>query len=345
MRCSTVVTACLLAIPLIASLFGFLESVSFLRPAKLHLSKFTETDTHLDKPLPPLLAALYTKVREWERPSSVSKYVPISDTANYTLLVSSTNHTIELLAVDNVQAKGEIHLYRFPVVKEWIITGKHWEQIWKLELPGEISAWAVCSDSSCFCVAYRSELGTRVRYFPGIQKQIYDDFELPGAGMLQALTASNTSIGFHRDLDLQPFTVLSLLPIYDIEEHEIVILLKEDSAWVLGGGRVQGLLENSTDSAVIGLQYVYAIEADWMIVTSTTPPGPDSSLAYLYNHLYYSVNHSEWLQFSNFHHNMTFPAQIPAHCSYSISEPLNSSMSAGVSLVASSHSFLSYSWQ
>ena len=345
MRCSTVVTSCLLAIPLIASLFGLLESVSFLRPSKLHLSKFTETDTHLDKPLPPLLAALYTRVRGWERPSSDSKYVPISDTANYTLLVNSTNHTIELLAVENVQARGEIHLYRLPVVKEWIITGKHWELVWKLELPGEISAWAVCSDSSCFCVAYRSEIGTRVRYFPGFQKQTYDDFELPGAGELQTLTVSNTSIGFHRDQDLQPFTVLTLLPINYIEEHESVILLKEDSAWVYEGGRVQSLLENSTDSVIIGLQYVYAIEAHWMIVTSTALPGPDSSLAYLYNHLYYSVNNSEWLKFSNFHHNMTFPALIPAHCSYSISEPLNSSMSAGVSLVASSHSFLSYSWQ
>lgn len=337
MRCSTVVTAFLLAIPLFASLFGLMESASFLRPAKLHLSQFAETDTHLDKPLPPLLAALLAKVRTWERPGPASKYVPMSDTANYTLLVDRTNQTVDLLAVDHSMSGGEVRMYRFPVGKEGNIAGKHWEKEWEMKLPGEVSAQATCADGSCFCVAYSSEAGVRIRYFPGQLGPVHDDFELPGAGQLQALTVSNSSIGFQRALDWQPFTVLQL--VHEVQDEHRVVLLKEDSAWVLADNAVQDLPANCT---VIGLQYVYAVEADWMIVTSTTPPDPDS---YLYTHLYYSVNHSEWLQFSDFEHNLTFPAHAHIHCSYSVSDLVDDYLSASVSLVASSHTFLSYSWQ
>lgn len=263
----------------------------------------------------------------------------MSDTANYTLLIDKTNQTVNLLTVDNLLSAGEVQMYRLPKEKEWNIAGKHWEKEWEMQLPGVVLAQAACSDDFCFCVAYTVQTEVRIRYFPGHFGPEHDDFALPGAGQLQALTVSNSSIGFHRALDWQPFTVIKLVPIEEVQDDHRVVLLKEESVWALVDCTVEDLL---VDSTVIGLQYIYALGADWMIVTSTTPSDPDF---YLFSHLYYSVNRSEWLQFSDFHHNLTLPPHVHAYCSYSVSELLDGYLSASVSLVASSHSFLIYYWQ
>lgn len=338
MRCSTVVTSCLLVIPLLASLFGLVDSISFLRPTKIQVSRYTEAEVHLNKPLSPLLSALFTRLRQWEQPSASPRYVPMADTANYTLLVNNTNKQPTLVTLDNVPL-GEVRLYTYPESNQIDISGKYWEMSWEMQLSGEITASATCWDQSCLCVVYQDEPGMRVR-FTSLQAD-FDDFALPHTGNITALTVSNSSIVYGDDQDSLPFITLNLVPIDEIVEDDMVLLLKSDSAWVLTSTAVQVILNNSTAPAVIGLQHVSALDIDWVIVTSLTT---DSSTSTLFTHLYYSVNRSEWVQFSDFHYNVTFFGTAKASVSYSVGDSIASQMSASVSLVGSQHWFLAYSW-
>lgn len=352
MRSAGCLTVGALGLLLVGTMLGSLDMLGDVEPEEISVSQYRPVRRTEKSTGPPLFAALLERFQAWESPTeslpqpSLPSLIP--STAQL-LFLRSTDTTPGLLTLtQNSPGNTTVAYFSFPLNESnWRLEDLFWQERWTGQLAGAVLHTVKCYTELCAAVVYRSTRGNeyidRIRIWPQPESGDFDDFELPGAGPISAITLANDTLAYHRFQHIQPFTFLSKVPTFTLTVSTTVYK-RGDWAWVLDTAPVPAL-----NSEVVGLQSVRALDKDWMAVTTSyLPPnagysGPDGVIS---THLLYRTD-SQWEEFPDFNFNYTFsPLLFPRQSlSYSVSPLANTTLQVSLVSYPLEHFFLVYQWQ